>query len=163
MKGNQELYQTLKNLSIEYQYFEHPPVETVEQLDAYAKDWETTRCKNLFFRNHKGNQHYLVILRHDSNLKIKQLENLLKQGKITFASNWRLEKYLGQKRGGVSPFGLINDKENHVIVFIDQKLREAKHLTFHPNTNEASLKISYHDFIKFIEHSGNKYVFLELS
>ena len=162
MKGQKEIYSILDELSISFKYFEHPPVETVEQLDVYAKEWNTTRCKNLFFRNHKGNRHYLVILRHDRNLKIKELEALLKQGKITFASDWRLEKYLGQKRGGVSPFGLINDAENHVYVFIDETLKEATHLTFHPNTNEASLKISSADFLKFMEWTVNGFEFIEL-
>jgi len=162
MKGQQELYQILKSLNISYEYFEHPPVETVEQLDVYAKSWNTTRCKNLFFRNHKGNQHFLVVLRHDRNLRIKELEGLLKQGKISFASDWRLEKYMSQKRGGVSPFGLINDTENHVIVFVDETLKEAEYLTFHPNTNEASLKIHPDDLIRFLDWTGNDYSFIQL-
>ena len=162
MKGQSELYIILKNLEIPYVYHEHPAVDTVKQLDVYAKNWNTTRCKNLFFRNHKGNRHYLIILRHDRSLKIKELEGLLKQGKITFASDWRLKKYLGQKRGGVSPFGLINDLENHVFVFIDKTLLEAEHLTFHPNTNEASLKIRPDDLIRFLDWSGNGYSFIQL-
>jgi Ala-tRNA(Pro) deacylase len=162
MRVQQDLYHILEKLNISYDYFEHPPVDTVEQLDVYAKNWNTTRCKNLFFRNHKGNRHYLVILRHDRNLKIKELEGLLKQGKITFASDWRLKKYLGQKRGGVSPFGLINDLENHVFVFIDKTLLEAEHLTFHPNTNDASLKIRPDDLIRFLDWSGNGYSFIQL-
>jgi len=162
MKGDNNLYNLLKEIDIPYTYYEHPPVETVEQLDVFAENWDTTRCKNLFFRNHKGNKHYLVILRHDRSLRIKELEGLLKQGKISFASDWRLEKYLGQKRGGVSPFGLINDDENHVFVFVDETLLEADYLTFHPNTNEASLKIKAKDLVRFLDYSGNGYEFIEL-
>jgi len=162
MRGDKKLYSILKNLEIAFDYYEHPPVETVEQLDVYAKNWETTRCKNLFFRNHKGSKHYLVILRHDRNLRIKELEGLLKQGKISFASDWRLEKYLGQKRGGVSPFGLINDPENHVYAFVDETLLEPEYLTFHPNTNEASLKIKAKDLIRFLDYTGNGFEFIEL-
>lgn len=162
MRGQPELYVKLEELTIDFEYLEHPPVRTVEELDKYSKDWGSTRCKNLFFRNHKGNKHYLVILRHDRKLSIKDLEQLLKQGKITFASEWRLEKYLGLKPGAVSPFGLINDTEKHIHIFIDETLSEANHLTFHPNTNDASLKITYDALLKFLAYCGNEKTFLRL-
>ncbi|MCK4677061.1 MAG: prolyl-tRNA synthetase associated domain-containing protein, partial [Bacteroidales bacterium] len=73
-----------------------------------------------------------------------------------------LEKYLGLSRGAVSPFGLVNDNENHVHVFIDEGLKTADMVTFHPNTNNATLKISFNDFLKFMDHSGNSYEFVEI-
>ena len=72
----------LKELEIEYEIFEHPPVSTVEDALLYWKKIDATHCKNLFFRNHKGNRHYLVILKHDRQLVIRDLEQKLKQGKI---------------------------------------------------------------------------------
>ena len=118
--------------------------------------------KNIFLRNHKGNKHYLVILHYKQQLVIRDLEQRLKQGKISFASDKRLEKYPGLKAGSVSPFGLINDEDNHVHLFIDKELKKAKHLSFHPNINTASLIISFDDFIKFLDNSGNSYEFIEL-
>jgi Ala-tRNA(Pro) deacylase len=73
-----------------------------------------------------------------------------------------LAKYLGVKPGSVSLFGLINDTENHVYVFLDKKLLSSEFLSFHPNDNSASLKISKEDFFKFLEWTGNSYEFLEL-
>jgi Ala-tRNA(Pro) deacylase len=57
---------------------------------------------------------------------------------------------------------LINDKENHVHLFIDEKLNEFDRLTFHPNVNTASLVISRSDFLKFLNYSGNSYEFIRL-
>ena len=71
-------------------------------------------------------------------------------------------KYLGVEPGSVSPFGLINDPENHVHLFIDEKLAGCDRLTFHPNVNTASVVVSKSDFMKFLEHSGNSYEFLKL-
>lgn len=48
-------------------------------------------------------------------------------------------KYLGLTPGSVSPFGLINDKEKHVHLFLDESLKTARRLSFHPNINTASL------------------------
>ncbi len=162
MRGQKELYELLEKLSIRIEYHEHPPLMTIEDARIYWKDYNSGRCKNIFFRNHKGNRHYLVILEHLRLLDIHDLEKRLRQGKLTFASDQRLIKYLGVEPGSVSPFGLINDSENHVHVFIDEKLREYERLAFHPNVNTASIIIYQADFIKFLNYTGNGYEFIKL-
>ena len=118
MNGQPELYKTLEELNIAFDYYEHPAAPTIEDAMKYWVNIEASHCKNLFFRNHKGNQHFLVILDHRRELHIHDLEKRLKQGKLSFASEQRMEKYLGLKPGSVSPFGLINDKEKHAHVFL---------------------------------------------
>jgi Ala-tRNA(Pro) deacylase len=162
MRGQSELYRLLEQLSIEFEYHEHPPLATIEDAKIHWAYYNSGRCKNIFFRNHKGDRHYLVILEHLRQLNIKDLEKRLKQGKLTFASDQRLKKYLGVEPGSVSPFGLINDTEKHVHLFIDEKLKEFDRLTFHPNINTASLVISKPDLIKFLEYTGNSYEFIRL-
>ncbi|NQV01908.1 MAG: prolyl-tRNA synthetase associated domain-containing protein, partial [Bacteroidia bacterium] len=140
----------------------HPPVPTIEEAKKYWKDIEAAHCKNLFFRNHKGNRHYLVIIEHTHDLSIRDLEQRLKQGKLTFGSDQRMEKYLGLTPGSVTPFGLINDPANHVHLFIDESLRKLDRISFHPCINTASLVISYRDFEKFLLWTGNGYEYLTL-
>jgi Ala-tRNA(Pro) deacylase len=160
MRGQKELYKLFEKLSIQFEYYEHPPLATIEDAKIHWKNYNSGRCKNIFFRNHKGDRHYLVILEHLRQLNIRDLEKRLKQGKITFASDQRLKKYLGVEPGSVSPFGLINDSEKHVHLFIDEKLKDFDRLAFHPNINTASLVISKSDFLKFLEHTGNSYEFI---
>ncbi len=162
MNGPIELYELFKNLNIDFEYHEHPPAPTIEIAKKYWKDLDATHCKNLFFRNHKGNKHYLVIFEHEQNLSVKTLEQMLKQGKLSFASEWRMEKYLGVKPGSVSPLALINDKENHVKVFFDKNLLKSEKISFHPCINTASLILKFEDFIRFMDWTGNEYEFLEL-
>jgi Ala-tRNA(Pro) deacylase len=162
MRGQKYLYELLERLAIAFEYHEHPPLMTIEDAKKHWKDYNSGRCKNIFFRNHKGDKHYLVILEHLSQLDIHDLEKRLKQGKLSFASDKRLKKYLGVEPGSVSPFGLINDSEHHVHLFIDEKLNEYDRLAFHPNINTASLVISKSDFLKFLEHAGNTYEFIKL-
>ena len=59
-------------------------------------------------------------------------------------------------------FGLINDTEKHVHLFIDEKLNEFDRLAFHPNDNTASLVVSRSDLIRFLEYTGNTYEFIRL-
>ncbi len=152
----------LDELGIPYEIYEHPPVPTVEEALPYWESIDAAHCKNLFFRNHKGNRHYLVILDHRRKLNIRDLEQRLKQGKISFASPKRMERYLGVGGGSVSAFGIINDHEHHVHLFIDARLRNAERISFHPNENSATFVISFASFIKFLESCGNSYEFIAL-
>ena len=162
MNKRAEVLSYLNDRNIPYDLYEHPPVPTVEEALPYWKDIDSAHCKNLFFRNHKGNRHYLVILDHRRQLNIKDLEQKLKQGKISFASPKRMERYLGLGAGSVSAFGIINDHENHVHLFIDEALKSSKRISFHPNENNATLVISFASFLRFLESSGNSYEFIAL-
>jgi Ala-tRNA(Pro) deacylase len=162
MLGQKELYSRLKELSISFKYHEHPPVATISDAKIHWKNLDYGKCKNIFVRNHKGDRHYLIILEHLRQVNMRDLEKRLKQGKLTFASDQRLKKYLGVEPGSVSPFGLINDKEKHIHLFIDEALENYTHLIFHPNINTSSLVISKDDFILFLQTSGNSYQFIKL-
>ena len=73
-----------------------------------------------------------------------------------------MERYLGLTPGSVSPFGLINDTENHVHLFLDAKLRNEASLSFHPNDNHATVVISQQEFMHYLELVGNSYEFIEM-
>lgn len=158
----QKVTGTLEDLGIAYKLYQHPPAPTIEEARKYWKDIEAAHCKNIFFRNHKGNRHYLVIIEHTANLAIHDLEKRLKQGKLSFASEKRMKKYLGLLPGSVSPFGLINDTENHVHLFLDEHLKNAKTISFHPNLNTYSVVIAFEDFMRYLDWTGNSYEFLRL-
>lgn len=162
MNGDPRLYEILEALDIDFEYHEHPPGPTIEKALKYWKDIDSAHCKNIFFRNHKGNRHYLVISDYRYQLDIHDLEKRLKQGKLTFASPRRLKKFLGTEGGAVSLFNLINDTENHVHLFIDENLKEAERLSFHPNINTASLVITREGMRKFLDWSGNSYEYIRL-
>lgn len=163
MIGQEKVYNKLENLGISFEYDEHPPAPTIEEAMKYWKRENTSHCKNLFLRNHKGNRHYLALVNHTNNVKISLLEQKLKQGKLSFASEKRLDKYLGLKPGSVSPFGLVNDTNHHVHVFIDEELEKSANIAFHPNDNRATISLKYEDFKKFLESTANSYEFINLA
>ena len=163
MRGQQQVYDVLKKLNIEFDYIEHPPAPTIEIARQYWMSLkDSTHCKNLFFRNHKGNRHYLVCFDCEHDMKIHDLEHLLHQGKLSFASEKRMLKYLGLHPGSVSPYGLINDIENEVYLFLDENLKKANKLSFHPNDNTASIAVKTEDFIKYLDFVGSSYEWIKL-
>lgn len=147
----------LAEWNIGYILHEHPPIPTIEEAMVYWKDFDSTHCKNLFFRNHKGNKHYLVILECHKQMDIHALERRLREGKLSFASPERMERCLGTAPGSVSLFGLVNDPERRVILFLDKDLRQSERVTFHPNDNTASLEISCEDMFRFIKLWGGEW------
>jgi len=162
MNGDPRLFDILDKLKIRFVYYTHPPAPSIDEAMKYWKDIEATHCKNLFFRNHKGNRHYLVIIEYRHDLNIHDLERRLKQGKLTFASDARLEKYLGLQPGSVTPFGLINDTSHHVRLLLDDNLRKSGSISFHPCVNTASIVIKFEDFENFLRWTGNPYEYLNL-
>jgi len=162
MNGQKKVYNYLEKLNIKFEYNEHPAAPTIDIARQYWEGHDGLHCKNIFLRNHKGKKHYLVVLDCNQSVVMKDLEQRLKQGKLSFASEKRMDKYLGLKPGSVSPFGLINDEEHHVHCFFDKNLLEADKLCFHPNENTASLTIAKDDFLKYLDNIGNSYDFIEL-
>ena len=152
----------LTSNNIEYSWYTHDEAPTIEIARTQWRADGSKHCKNLFFRNHKGNRHYLVVLDCERDLHIHDLEQRLHQGKLTFASPRRMAQYLGLCPGSVSPFGLINVSENHVHLFIDENLMKEESLSFHPNVNRATVVISQQEFMRYLSIVGNSYEFIEL-
>lgn len=159
----QKVYNLLEELDISYTKYEHPPVYTVEEAEQHWGNITGAHCKNLFLRNKKGKNHYLVVVECSKRVDLKALTKRLGEDRLSFASAERLMRYLGLEPGAVSPFGLINDRDKSVVVLIDQDLKEATHVNFHPNVNTATVGITIADFEKFLARCGNsiRYLFFD--
>ncbi len=155
-----EVYKTLEQLKIPYKHYNHPAVYTVEEAEREIKNIEGTQTKNLFLREKKGKRHYLIILPANQDADIKSLAFKLKEKRLSFASPERLKEYLGLDPGSVSPFGLMNDKDCRVSVVIEEKLKKAEKIGFHPNKNTATVVLSWNGFEKFLGYTGNPISYL---
>ena len=154
------MYDALRALDIEVERYEHPPVFTGDDAAQHWASIPGTQVKNLFLRNKKGDRHYLVILDVNKQADLRRLVKIIGDDRLSFGSPERLQARLGLTPGSVSPFGLLNDVARSVIVIIDEDLRSAERLIFHPNINTASVTIGGADFVRFLASRGNvvKYV-----
>ena len=162
MERRDNVFRWLDAEGITYTWYEHPEAPTIEIARQYWRNDGSVHCKNLFFRNHKGNRHYLVCFDCDQDMAIHDLEQRLRQGKLSFASPERMARYLGLEPGSVSPFGLINDEEHHVHLFLDKNLEQATSLSFHPNDSRGTVVVSREEFMRYLEAVGNSWEFIEL-
>lgn len=146
----QRVYDALNKLGIKYEVVEHEAVHTMEDMDRLGLPEKGTLCKNLFLRDAKGKRHFLVTADEKTKIDLKSLGRALGAGTLSFASEDRLEKYLGLKQGSVSPFGLMNDTDHAVEFFIDKSLSRCKSLGIHPLENTATVFLSFKDLDKFL-------------
>lgn len=151
-----EILDILDKLEIEYTMVEHEAVFTCEQAQFVKTLIKGEGCKNLFLRNNKK-QYFMYVLPDEKRADLKSLGKQNNLGHLSFGNEEKLWDLLELKSGGVSPFGIINDKENIVTLLIDSEL-QSKLLLFHPNDNTKSLNIKYIDLIKFVEYTNHKYL-----
>lgn len=152
-----DIYKVLKELKIDFKEYQHPAVFTVQEAEKHKGDIDGAKIKNLFLRNKKGDKHFLFITDAFKDIDLRKLSAITGEKKLGFASAERLQKYLGLTPGSVSPFGLVNDKDKSVVIFLDKELLEKNDkLNFHPNINTATIQISKDDFFKFLNWAGNE-------
>jgi Ala-tRNA(Pro) deacylase len=157
------VYATLAELGIAYERYSHPPVFTADDAAEHWAKIPATPVKNLFLRNKKGDRHYLVILEISRQADLRQLVRIVSDDRLSFGSPERLMTNLGLTPGSVSPFGLIHDPTHAVRVIIDDELRRAERLIFHPNINTASVTITAYDFERFLSSMGNPVRWVKLT
>ena len=98
----------LQALQITFERYAHPPIATADEGEIHWAGIDAVHCKNLFLRNQKGSQHYLVILAHTKRADLRRVADQIGDGKLSFASPERLMTYLKVTPGSVSPFGLYS-------------------------------------------------------
>ena len=162
MESCEVVYKTLKKMGIFYDIVEHPPAETTEDADRYIEGREGVRTKTLFLSNRKKTAYYLIIMDDKKRLDIKKLEKILDEKSISFCSPKRLVEKMGLVPGAVSLFGLINNVEHDIRIYLDKEMLSEKFITFHPNDNTKTMFISIDDIYKFISLLGYEYSILEL-
>ena len=150
-----EIKSYLTSLGIKFKTFSHPPVYTCEEAKRYSNKIKGIHSKNLFLKDKKGENFYLVIIPEYKKLQIKDLEKNLGQ-KLTFADEKDLKSLLNLTSGAVSPFGLINDKELKTKLIIDKKILDSEFKSFHPNVNTETLELTKENFGKYLNSIKNK-------
>ena len=155
------VFEALEALGVPYEVWEHPAVYTIEEMDALHLTDPSVVVKNLFLRDAKGKQHFLVVLQKDKQADLRALGEHLGV-KLSFASEERLMKYLGLEKGAVTPFGILNDTERAVEVLLDADLECMPLIGVHPNENTATVVLKPADLVRIIERHGNPVEYMKV-
>ncbi len=145
----------LEELGIAFEVQEHEAVHTIEDMERLHICDRGEVPKNLFLRDGSGKRHFLVLVQKDKSADLKRLAQLIPSSRLSFGSDERLEKYLGLKKGAVSPLGVLNDVDAAVEVIVDQALLGKAKVGVHPCVNTATVWMAFDDLMKVIERNGN--------
>ena len=164
MDNRQKVLETLDRLHIDYEVIDHPPVHTIEEMDALGVFTKGEVCKNLFLRNANGKTHYVVSMKKDKHPDIQNgIRPQLGCSRLSFGSDERLAKQLGLLPGAVSPFGVVNDDDHDVVVVLDKDLKTHDGLIgFHPNVNTSFVWLTFDGLMTFLKEMGNDVYFIEM-
>lgn len=159
----EEVLERLHELNIDFKKIEHPPVYTIDEMDALGNIFEGAKiCKNLFVRDQKGRRHFLIVVPEEKRVPLVELANKIESTKLSFASNERLMKYLKLLPGAVTPLAVINDENSEVEVILDEELKSENLLGVHPCINTATILLTPIDLEKYIKSNNNKIKYIKI-
>lgn len=150
----QKVEDKLTELGIEVQIVEHEPALTTEQADSFIEGIEGVRTKTMFLTTKKKTAFFLVIMDDHKRLDMKRFEELSGVKRIKMASADSLFEKMLLPPGVVSPFGLLNNEDHDIQVYIDEEIMPEERMSFHPNTNEKTLFIHTEDLMTFLTSIG---------
>lgn len=158
-----DIYALLDGRGIEYEVVEHPPVFTVEEAHTRAKlPFAEHEAKNLFLRDPKHRDYYLVSVPDSKTVDLKLLQEQLGSKRLSFASPADLAEKIGIYPGAVTPFAALNDKECSVQVAFDADFERWGWIGCHPCSNTASVHLRTSDLIALLREHGNPVRLVEL-
>lgn len=144
------VYDFLDKLGISYQRVDHEAAMTMEACAAVDEILEATMCKNLLLCNRQCTDFYLLLLPGDKVFKTKELSKQIGSSRLSFADGSYMEQYLDITPGSLSVLGLMNDKEHHVQLLIDEDLLSGQYIGMHPCINTSSLRLLTSDLMNIV-------------
>jgi len=147
----EDIYAVLEKLSISFERIDHVPVYTSKQARALIPHQQAASAKNLFLRDKKGKNHFLLVFDDQKKVDFDQLASQINSTRLALASPERLLKHLGVDPGAVSLLALVNDTGHKVKLLMDRELWEEEYLQVHPLVNTITLVIAMPDIKRFLE------------
>ena len=155
--NKEDVYNFLKEKNISYELDEHEAVFNMEELSEIDLLYPEADAKNLFVRDDKKKNYYLITVKGDKRVNLKEFRAKHNTRNLSFASENDLGEILNLIPGAVTPLGLLNDKELKVHFYIDKDFMNNEHIIgIHPNDNTATIWLKVEDLIDIIKENGNQ-------
>ncbi len=151
----------LKKLNINYDIVYHPAAWTTDDADKYIEGLDGVRTKTMFMAGKKDRNFYLIILDEDKRLDIKGLSEVIGD-RLHFGKEEHLKEKMNLVPGMVSLFGLLNNNEHDIKVYIDKEIINENLITFHPNDNTATIFISIDDMFKVLNELNYDFEIIDI-
>lgn len=161
--NKQEIYDFIKNKNIWYEITEHKAVFNMDELSEIEIPYPEYDAKNLFVRDDKKKNYYLITVKGNKRVDLKEFRNNNNTRPLSFASEQDLMSIMNLIAGSVTPLGLLNNNELKIIFYLDKDFLNGEQIIgVHPNDNTATLWLKVTDLIDIIQEHGNQVNVVEL-
>lgn len=161
--NKKEIYNFLNEKNISFEITEHKAVYNMSELSQIDIPYPEADAKNLFVRDDKKRNYYLITLKGNKKVDLKEFKHKNNTRSLCFASENDIINILNLIPGSVTPLGILNDKELKVTVFIDKDFSKSPGLIgVHPNDNTATVWLKTNDLINIIREHGNTVNYVQI-
>ena len=126
----------------------------MKEEDAVDLPYQEWGAKNLFVRDDKKRNYYLITMKGNKRVDLKAFRRQRGLRALSFAAAEELFDIMKLIPGAVTPLGILNDAELRVQVFMDVEFVGNK-IGVHPNDNTATVWMQADDLMKIIQKHGN--------
>lgn len=152
----QETCAYLRAYGVEFEITEHKAVFNMEECAELDLPYPEDDAKNLFVRDDKKRSYYLITVRGDKRVDLKQFRREHGTRPLSFASPEELLHFLGLTPGSVTPLGLLNDETHSVKLYLDEEfLLPPGRIGVHPNDNTATLWLHTEQLVQLLRAHGS--------
>lgn len=161
--NKQEIYDFLEKEGVWHEITEHQAVFNMAQLSETELPYPEYDAKNLFVRDDKRRNYYLITVKGDKRVDLKEFRRNHGTKPLTFANAADLMSILGLIAGAVTPLGLLNDVEHKVKFFLDKEFLDGQAIIgVHPNDNTATVWLKTVDLLTILEKNQTEIAVVEL-
>ena len=161
--NKQEIYTLLAERDVWHEITEHGAVYNMEELASIELPYPEADAKNLFVRDDKKRNYYLITVKGDKRVDLKDFAVKHGTRKLSFASPDDLSAILGLIPGAVTPLGLLNDGDRWVTFYLDSSFLDDPGLIgVHPNDNTATVWLKAEDLVEMIKEHGNEINYFDI-
>lgn len=154
--NKQQIYEYLRQENVWHEITEHEAVYNMAELSNIEIPYPECDAKNLFVRDDKKRNYYLITVKGDKRVDLKEFRKNNNTKALSFASADDLMDIMGLIPGAVTPLGLLNDSECKVTLFLDNDfMNDSDLIGVHPNDNTATVWLKAKDLVKLIRKHGN--------
>ena len=161
MMDKEQTCQFLRDMGIEFERVDHPAVCNMAETAELALPHPEAEAKNLFLRDDRREHFFLLTVRGDRRVDLKEFRRARQTRPLRFASEEELSSLLGLIPGAVTPLGVLNDVEHHVKFFLDRAFAGGL-VGVHPNDNTATLWLRAEDLIRVVRDHGDEIEYIDL-
>lgn len=152
----QGIYTYLTDQNIKFEVIEHDAVYSMDELGSCELPHKEYDAKNLFIRDDKKNNYWLITVRGNKRTDLKAFRKMYETRPLKFCDEAELKEKLGLYPGAVSPFGLLNNDDNDVVFVMDEDFfKDEQLIGCHPNDNTVTVFLDSNDLKNLVKKSGN--------